>query len=82
MLRHQMAREMKHSEQHVQQSLEILNNVAVSNLQITTAITEIIRKITGAPLLGKESTFSTPRRLTGHSQTSYSHTGYDVPQFT
>ena len=56
---------MQHSEQHVQQSLEIRNNVAVLNLQITTAITEIIRKITGAPLLAEEPTLSTPRPLQG-----------------
>ena len=51
MLRHQIPHEMKHSNHSIQQSPENLHNVAISNRQITTAITEIIRSVSGAPLL-------------------------------
>ena len=51
MLRHQIPHETKYSNQRIQQTLEILNTGAISNRQITTAITEIFLNASGALLL-------------------------------
>ena len=51
MLRHQTPHETKQSNQRIEQMLEILNNVAIANRQITTAITEIFLNASGGPLL-------------------------------
>ena len=73
MLQHKIPREMHHSEQRIQQSLEILDTVAASNLQITNAITEIIRNASGAPPLAQpvpqEPTLNISRSLTDHYKT-------------